>query len=85
MKNKILHERVSVRHHEVAVENIARGLNRSKENITTLYGMVLRHYGREARIKYFLSALVTKRVKELLKDDALPSDVEGRRGRSREL
>ena len=85
MNDKVFHERVSVRHHEVAVENIARGLNRSKENVNTLYGMVLRHYGRAARIKFFLSALVTKRVKELLKEDSPLSDIEGRRSRSREL
>jgi hypothetical protein len=85
MNDKLFHERVSMRHHEVAVDNIARSLNRSKENVNTLYSMVLRHYGRRARIKNFLSALVTKRVKELLKDDTLPSDVEGRRGHAREL
>lgn len=85
LNDKVFHERVSLRHHEVAVENIARGLNRSKENVNTLYGMVLRYYGRGARIKFFLSALVTKRVKELLRDDTPPSDVEGRRGHSREL
>jgi hypothetical protein len=47
--------------------------------------MVLRHYSKTARIKYFLSALVTKRVKEVLRDEKLPSDIEGRRGRSRDL
>jgi len=85
MNDKVFRERVSMRHHEVAVENIARSLNRSKENVTTLYGMVLRHYERGARIKFFLSALVTKRVKELLKDDTRLSDIDSRRSRSREL
>jgi len=47
--------------------------------------MVLRHYMKTARIKHFVSALVTKRVKELLKDTKLPSDIEGRRGHSREF
>ena len=85
LNDKVFHERVSTRHHEVAVENIARGLNRSKENVNTLYGMVLRHYERGARIKFFLSALVTKRVKELLKDETRLSDIDSRRSRSREL
>jgi hypothetical protein len=73
------------RHHEIAVDNLAKSLNRPKDHVTTLYEMVLRHYSRTARIKYFLSALVVKRVKDVLRDDAPPSDVEGRRGHSREL
>jgi len=86
MNDKIpLQDRTSERHHQVAVENLAQSLNRSKEGVNILYEMVLRHYTRRARIKYFLSALVVKRVKELLKDETLPTDIEGRRNRSREL
>jgi hypothetical protein len=73
------------RHHEVAVENLAQSLNRPKERVTTLYQMVLRHYSRTARIKYFLSALVSKRVKDLLRDNTTTADIESRRGHSREL
>ncbi|HYA87539.1 MAG TPA: DUF3562 domain-containing protein [Nitrospirota bacterium] len=73
------------RHHEVAVENLAQSLKRPKERVTTLYRIVLRHYSRTARIKYFLSALVSKRVKDVLRDDAPPCDIECRRGHSREL
>ena len=73
------------RYHEIAVENLAKSVNRPKERVTTLYHMVLRHYSRTARIKYFLSALVSKRVKDLLRDNAPCADIECRRGRSRDL
>jgi len=85
MDSKIFQNRTAEHHHEVAVENLAKSLNHSKQSVNSLYGMVLRHYTKRARIKHFLSALVTKRVKELLKDTTLPSDIEGRRGRSGEL
>jgi Protein of unknown function (DUF3562) len=73
------------RHHQVAVENLAQSLKKPPERVTTLYHMVLRHYSRTARIKYFLSALVSKRVKDLLRDSTPTADVESRRGHSREL
>ncbi len=73
------------RHHQVAIENLAQSLNRPTERVSTLYGMVFRHYSRTARIKYFLSALVSKRVKDIVRDNTPTADVEGRRGHSREL
>jgi hypothetical protein len=85
MKDKVFYERTTERHHQAAVENLAQSLHRSRENVNTLYGIVLRHYKKTARINYFLSALVTKRVKELLKDNTMPSDIEGRRSHSEEL
>ncbi len=86
MSDKIpLQERTAERHHQVAVENLAQSMNRSIEGMNVLYAMVLRHYSRAARIKQFLSPLVVKRVKELMRDETLPTDIEGRRNRSREL
>jgi hypothetical protein len=85
MDSKVILNRTVEHHHEVAVENLAKSLNHSTESVNTLYAMVLRHYTKKARIKHFLSALVTKRVTELLKDTAMPSDIEGRRSRSREF
>lgn len=86
MNNKIsLQDRTSERDHQAAVENLARAMNRSREVVNTLYAMVLRHYARTARIKYFLSPLVVKRVKELLREDTAPSDIEGRRRHSQEI
>ena len=73
------------RYHEIAVENLAQSVHRPKERVATLYHMVLRHYSRTARIKYFLSALVSKRVKDLLRDTTPTADIESRRGHSREL
>jgi len=85
MDTKVFLHRTVEHHHQVAVENLAKSLNHSTESVNTLYGMVLRHYTKKARIKLFLSTLVTKRVRELLKDTKLPSDIEGRRGHSREF
>jgi hypothetical protein len=86
MNKRILQDiEAGPRHHQIAVENLAQSLNRPKERVTTIYQMVLRHYSRTARIKYFLSALVSKRVKDVLRDNAPTSDVESRRGHSREL
>jgi len=73
------------RHHQVAIENLAQSLNRPTERVSTLYEMVFRHYSRTARIKHFLSALVSKRVKDIVRDNAPVADIDGRRGRSREL
>jgi hypothetical protein len=78
-------EKTAERHHQVAIENIAQSMNRSKEGVNVLYAMVLRHYARTARIKQFLSPLVVKRVKELMRDETLPADIDGRRNRHREL
>ena len=73
------------KHHRVAVENLAEHLHKSVEGVNAVYGIVLRYYWRTARIKYFLSALVSKRVKELLKDDKKPSALDGGRSHRREL
>jgi len=85
MNDKIFYERVSQKHHDVAVDNLAKTMLVSRERINTLYGMVLRHINRNARIKYFVSALVTKRVKELVRESKRPTDIDGRRGRQGDL
>jgi len=73
------------RHHRLAIENVAQDLHLSKESVMTLYEIVLTRYMRTARIKDFITPLVIKRVKELLKDDTPPSRIEGRRNRTSEL
>jgi len=73
------------RHHRLAIENVAQDLHRSKESVTTLYEIVLTRYMRKARIKDFVTPLVIKRVKELLRDDTPPSNIEGRRNRNSEF
>jgi hypothetical protein len=75
----------SPRQHQIAIENLAQSLNHSIDGVNTLYQMVLRHYKKQARIKYFLSPLVVKRVKEVLRDTTPPPDIDGRRSRSGEL
>jgi hypothetical protein len=86
MENDALRDNeASPRQHQLAVENLAQTLNRSFVSVNTLYQMVLRHYKTHARIKNFLSPLVTKRVKEVLRDTTPPPDIDGRRSRSGEL
>ncbi len=84
-KRIMMDKETGPRNHEIAVENLAQSLNKPKERVVTLYQMVLRHYSRTARIKYYLSALVSKRVKDVLRDSAPTTEVESRRGHSREL
>jgi hypothetical protein len=86
MKENVLYENVAEqRRHEAAIENVAQDLRRSIESVNTVYELVLARYKKKARIKDFLSPLVTKRVKELLRDNTLPSAIEGRRSRSQDL
>ncbi|HXY55536.1 MAG TPA: DUF3562 domain-containing protein [Nitrospirota bacterium] len=73
------------RNHRLAIENVAQDLQCSKESVMTLYEIVLTRYMRKARIKDFVTPLVIKRVKELLKDDTPPSTLEGRRNRNSEF
>ena len=84
-KNALRDIEATPRQHQLAVENLAQTLNRSIDSVNTIYQMVLRHYKTQARIKYFLSPLVTKRVKEVLRDTTPPPDIDGRRSRSGEL
>jgi hypothetical protein len=86
MKETALYENVAEqRRHQAAIENVAQDLHRPIEIVYIVYELVLTRYKKTARIKDFLSPLVTKRVKELLQDHKLPSDIEGRRRRFREL
>ncbi|HTP04244.1 MAG TPA: DUF3562 domain-containing protein [Nitrospirota bacterium] len=86
MKENALYENVAEqRRHQAAIENVAQDLRRSIESVNTVYEIVLARYKKKARIKDFLSPLVTKRVKELLRDNTLPSDIEGRRSRFQDL
>jgi hypothetical protein len=86
MKTTALYENIAEqRRHQAAIENVAQDLHRPIETVYIVYEMVLTRYKKTARIKDFLSPLVTKRVKELLQDHTLPSDIEGRRSRFREL
>jgi hypothetical protein len=85
MDNKLFYDRTVEHHHKVAIDNLAKSMNQSREGINILYAMVLRHYSQTARIKSYLSPLVIKRVKELLQDSRMPSDIEGGRRRSREF
>jgi hypothetical protein len=75
----------SPRQHQIAVENLAKSMKWSINGVNAVYGLVLRNYMRNARIKSFLTALVTKRVKEVMRDTTPTTDIEGRTSHSREL
>lgn len=86
MNDRILFERATEgRHHEVAVGNVAQLFNVAPESVKTLYNIVLLHYQKTARIKTFLSPLVVNRVMDLLRDDSLPTAIEGRRSHRSEI
>jgi histone H3/H4 len=52
--------------HFSAIQRLVRDVSSSEEEIRPLYEDVLKEFKREARIKTFLSILVSKKVKELL-------------------
>jgi len=52
--------------HFSAIQSLVRNLNSSEKEIRPLYEDILKEFKSEARIKTFLSILVSKKVKELL-------------------
>jgi hypothetical protein len=84
-KNPFRESEANPRQHQIAVENLAQSMKWSINGVNAVYGLVLRNYLRTARIKSFLTALVTKRVKEVLRDTTPTTDIEGRSSHSREL
>jgi hypothetical protein len=52
--------------HFSAIQKLARDISSSEEEIRPLYEDVLKELKSEAKIKTFLSMLVSKKVKELL-------------------
>lgn len=52
--------------HLDAMQTLARDVKGSPEEVFQLYEEVLKEYKREARVKLYLSILVSKRVRELL-------------------
>ena len=52
--------------HFSAIQRLVRDVSSSEEEIRHLYEDVLKEFKSEARIKTFLSILVSKKVKELL-------------------
>jgi len=53
--------------HFSAIQSIVRNINSSEEEIKPLYEDILKEFKGKARIKTYLSILVSKKVKELLK------------------
>ncbi|MCX8116439.1 MAG: DUF3562 domain-containing protein [Desulfobacterota bacterium] len=59
--------------HLDAMQSLARDLKGVPEEVFQIYEAVLREYKKKARIKLYLSILVSKRVKELLDKGAFLS------------
>ncbi len=54
------------RQHSTAIQRLVRDVRSPEEEIRPLYEDVLKEFKSEARIKTYLSILVSKKVKELL-------------------
>jgi len=67
MKELCLYEDESEqRQHLSAIQMLVKDVGSSEEEIRNLYEGVLQEFKNEAKIKTFLSILVSKKVKELL-------------------
>ena len=67
MDDLILHEdETEEKQHFSAIQRLVKDVRSSEEEIRPLYEDVLKEFKSEARIKTFLSILVSKKVKELL-------------------
>lgn len=64
--NGLYEDDLEKKQHLHAIQTLAEGVKVSKEEIYRLYEDVLKEFKREARVKIFLSILVSKRVRELL-------------------
>ncbi len=91
MNNRLLYKsEAEARQHHAAINHLAEDLHRSELGIRPLYEMILARFIRTARIREFLSVLVSRRVRDLM--DSQPgrevmrqiSDFEGNR-RHREV
>jgi acyl-[acyl carrier protein]--UDP-N-acetylglucosamine O-acyltransferase len=68
MKELCLYEDESEqRQHISSIQRLVKDLGSSEEEIRNLYEDVLQEFKNEAKIKTFLSILVSKKVKQLLR------------------
>lgn len=75
-----------MRQHQSAISNLAQDLHASEVGIRPLYEIILARFNRTARIRDFLSVLVSRRVKERAMGEDLPlSDFEGKRSHPSDL
>jgi hypothetical protein len=65
-RNDLYEDDQEQQQHAHAIQILAEGVRVSEEKICHLYEDVLGEYKREAKVKLFLSILVTKRVRVLL-------------------
>ena len=79
-----------MRQHQAAISQLAQNLHASEVGVKPLYEIILSRFNRTARIRDFLSVLVSRRVKDRLKEraggeDRPLTDFEARRSRMSDL
>jgi hypothetical protein len=90
-QRKLYENDAEKRQHSAAISHLARELKRSEMGILPLYEIVLARFNRTARIRDFLTVLVGRRVRDLLrsgptKEREVPTqDIETGRSHHEEL
>jgi hypothetical protein len=79
-----------MRQHQAAISHLVQDLHASEVGVKPLYELVLARFNRTARIREYLSVLVSRRVNALMRvrineRSPLVSDFEGRRHGSADL
>jgi len=79
-----------MRQHQAAISHLAQNLHASEVGVKPLYELILARFNRTARIREFLSVLVSRRVKDRLQErskgeDQPMSDFEGKRSHGNDL
>jgi hypothetical protein len=79
-----------MRQHQAAISQLAQNLHASEVGVKPLYEIILSRFNRTARIREYLSVLVSRQVKDYFKkrakgEDRPLSDFEARRSRAGDL
>ena len=70
MSDHILYKNeTEAKQHHAAITHLAENLHRSELGVRPLYERVLARFNRTARIRDFLTVLVSRRVRDLMADD----------------
>ena len=77
-------DEVEAKQHQSAILNLAENLHRSEIVVRPLYEIVLSRFNRTARIRDFLTVLVSRRVKDLMNTTEHVT-IDGKRHGSHEL
>jgi hypothetical protein len=70
---RLYEDEIEKKQHDLAVRKLAEDLRRSEEEVRTLYEKELERLKPRARVKDFLTVIVTREVKNLLRDARMGS------------